>query len=156
MIHRWDRGRAEVDRLIAESRLTRVAANRELADHHIAQARGHLAAAAAIVAIDAPGAFTLAYDSARLSLAAVLINQGLRPRGEGAHAVLLEAVLAQTEPPRQAEFREFDWMRRLRNDTQYPDTDRPTAATDDVAQAIPAAQQILQRAVILIDNMPPY
>lgn len=156
MITRWDRGRAEIDRLIAASRLTRVAASRDLADHYLAQAADHLASAAAVAQLDASGAFALAYDAARLSLAAILINQGLRPRGEGAHAVLHEAVLAQTEPPKQAEFREFDWMRRLRNDTQYPDLDRPTAAADDVAQAIPAAQAILDRARVLLDHMPPY
>lgn len=70
--------------------------------------------------------------------------------------MLLEAVLAQTEPPRQADFRQFDWMRRLRNDTQYPDADRPIAATDDVMQAIPAAQAIRDRAALLLDHMPPY
>ena len=156
MIVRWDRGRAEIDRLIADSRLTRVAASRELADHYFAQASAHLVLAAQGVDRDPAGAFGLAYDAARLSLAAVLINQGLRPRGEGAHAVLLEAVLAQTEPPKQAEFREFDWMRRLRNDTQYPDLDRPTAAADDGGQAIPAAQAILERAALLLDHMPPY
>lgn len=156
MIARWDRGRAEIDRLIAESRLTPVAASRDLADHYLAQARAHLVLASQGADGDPAGAFGLAYDAARLSLAAVLINQGLRPRGEGAHAVLLEAVLAQTEPPKQAEFREFDWMRRLRNDTQYPDLDRPTAAADDVAQAIPAAQAILARASKLLDHMPPY
>ena len=156
MINRWERGRAEIDQLLAQSRLTRVAANRELADSYLAQARGHIAAAAAIADLDAPGAFALGYDAARLALAAILLNQGLRPRGEGAHAVLLEAVLAQSEPPRQAELREFDWMRRLRNDTQYPDVDRPVAVTDDVAQAIPAAQAIVDRAAILLEHMPPY
>jgi hypothetical protein len=153
---RWERGRAEIDQLLAQGRLTRVAANTELASSYIAQAKDHLASAASIRAIDISGAFTLAYDAARMSLAAVLLNQGLRPRGEGAHAVLLEALIAQLEPPRQNEFREFDWMRRLRNDTQYPDIERPTAASDDLDQAIPATQLIIDRAVTLIVNMPPY
>lgn len=156
MKNRWERGRAEIDQLLAQGRLTRVAANRELADSYLAQARDHLAAAATVIELDGPGAFALTYDAARLALAAVLVNQGLRPRGEGAHAVLLEAVTAQLEPPRQAEFREFDWMRRLRNDTQYPDADRPVAAAEDVAQAIPAALAILDRAAILLGHMPPY
>ncbi|TAJ48068.1 MAG: HEPN domain-containing protein [Herbiconiux sp.] len=155
-ITRWDRGRAEIDQLIQQARLTRVQPNRDLAKSFIAQARLHLAAAATLRTIDPAGAFTLAYDAARLSLAATLVNQGLRPRGEGAHAVLLEAVLAQLEPPKQKEIREFDWMRRLRNDTQYPDVDRPTARVDDVDQAIPAAEAILERAAKVIDIMPPY
>ena len=119
MINRWDRGRAEIDQLIHQGRLTRVAANRDLAASHLAQASTHLAAAATLRDLDPAGAFTLAYDAARLALAALLVNQGLRPRGVGAHAVLLEAAIAQLEPPRQPEIREFGWTRRLRNDTQY-------------------------------------
>lgn len=156
MIDRWDRGREEIDRLIGRSRLTRVAANRDLADNHLTQARTHLTAAATLRDIDPAGAFTLTYDAARLALAAVLVNQGLKPRGEGAHAVLLEVAIAQLEPPRQSELREFDWMRRLRNDTQYPDIGRASATVDDVDQAIPAAQAIVDRAAGLIELMPPY
>lgn len=156
MIDRWDRGREEIDRLIGRSRLTRVAANRDLADNHLTQARTHLTAAATLRDLDPAGAFTLTYDAARLALAAVLVNQGLKPRGEGAHAVLLEVAIAQLEPPRQSELREFDWMRRLRNDTQYPDIGRASATVDDVDQAIPAAQAIVDRAAGLIELMPPY
>jgi HEPN domain-containing protein len=133
-----------------------VAANRGLAENHLAQASTHLEAAATLRELDPAGAFTLAYDAARLALAAILINQGLRPRGEGAHAVLLESAIAQLEPPRQVEIREFDWMRRLRNDTQYPDLDRPSASSDDVDQAIPAARAIVERARLLLEAMPPY
>ena len=156
MIDRWDRGRAEIDRLIDRSRLTRVIANRGLAEAHLVQARTHLTAAATLRDLDPAGAFTLTYDAARLALAAILVNQGLKPRGEGAHAVLLEVAIAQLEPPRQNEMREFDWMRRLRNDTQYPDIGRASATVDDVDQAIPAAQAIVDRATRLIELMPPY
>ncbi len=156
MINHWQRGRAEIDQLIQQSRLTRVAANRDLAEGHLAQARTHLAAAATLRELDPAGAFTLAYDAARLALAGLLVNQGLRPRGEGAHAVLLEATIAQLEPPRQQEIRAFDWMRRLRNDTQYPEIERPSANGDDVDQAIPAAQAIVDRVAPLLDLMPPY
>ena len=122
MINHWERGRAQVDQLLQQSRLTRVAANRELAVGHLAQAATHLTAAATLRDLDPAGAFTLAYD----------------------------------EPPRQAEIREFDWMRRLRNDTQYPDIDRPSAGVDDVDQAIPAAKAIVERAMRLVDIMPSY
>ncbi|MDR1187858.1 MAG: hypothetical protein LBK95_10455 [Bifidobacteriaceae bacterium] len=153
---RWEQGRAEVDQFLADGRIIRVAPNRELADNYLTQARAHLMAAPAIVGLDAPGAFSLAYDAARLGLSAVLVNQGLRARGQGAHAVLLEVVLAQLEPPRQTEFREFTWMRRLRNDTQYPEADRPVALVDDVSQAVAAVGAMVERAAILVDHMPPY
>ena len=156
MINRWEKGRPDVDKLIKEGRITRVAPNRELAESYLAQARKHLAAAALVRSLDPAGAFTLCYDAARQALAAVLINQGLKPRGLGAHAILLDVVFAQLEPPRQKEIREFDWMRRLRNDTQYPNPDSASAAVDDVDQAIPAAQAIVDRVVHVFDVMPPY
>lgn len=156
MINRWERGRAEIDHLLKQGRLTRVAANRDLAERHLAQADVHLRAEAMLRDLDPAGAFTLTYDAARLSLAALLVTQGLKSRGEGAHAVLLEVAIAQMEPPRQTEIREFDWMRRLRNETQYPDVDRPSASVDDVDQAIPAARAIVHRATRLIELMPPY
>jgi len=70
--------------------------------------------------------------------------------------VLLDVVLAQTEPPKQQEFREFSWMRRLRNDTQYPYIDRPSATSDDLAQAVVAAKAIVDRAELLAAHMPPF
>ncbi|MDR0848560.1 MAG: HEPN domain-containing protein [Propionibacteriaceae bacterium] len=153
---RWEQGRASIEAMIADARLTQVQASSDLALQYIATARTRLEGVALIRQHDPAGAFVLTYDAARLALAAVLINQGLRPRGEGAHAILLETVLAQTEPPRQREFREFTWMRKLRNDTQYPDADRLTATEDDLAQAIPAASTIVERAAILIGHMPAF
>lgn len=156
MIARWEVGRAEIDQLIAQGRLTPVQASRELAEEYLDRATKHLTAAQAIHDIDAAGAFNLTYDAARLAMAAILINQGLRPRGEGAHAVLLEVALVQLEPPRQEELREFDWMRKLRNDTQYPDVDRAAAGIDDFNEALPAAQRIVDRATKIVAVMPPY
>lgn len=118
MITRWERGRAEIDELIRQGRLTRVIANRDLAKSHLAQADTHLTAAATLRELD--------------------------------------AAIAQLEPPRQTEIREFDWMRRLRNDTQYPNIDRPSASVDDVDQAVSAAWAIVDRAAQLIEAMPPY
>lgn len=155
-MNRWERGRGEIDLLLRQGRLTRVSANRQLANNYIADARKHIESAVAIKGMDPSGAFNLAYDSARMSLAAVLLVQGLRPSGEGAHAVLLEALLAQLEPPKQVELREFGWMRRLRNDNEYPALDTPRAAEDDIEEAIPAVRQIIERAATLVDVMPPY
>ncbi|OIQ82555.1 HEPN domain protein [mine drainage metagenome] len=153
---RWERGRATIDDLITTGRLTPVAANRELAESYLMQAKQHTISAEAIADDDPPGAFQLVYDAARKTLAAILVNQGLRPRGHGAHAVLLEVVVAQLEPPRQEAFREFDWMRRTRNDTEYPEADKPIATDDDVRNALPVIREMIARAEVLIPNMPPY
>jgi hypothetical protein len=153
---RWEQGRAEIDELLRQAQLQRVPANPALAEHYLALGRDHLVAADMVKYVDTPGAFALTYDAARLALGALLIVQGLRARGEGAHVTVLQAVLAQCEPPRQSEFREFAWMRRLRNDTVYPDFSRAMATRDDVEQALHASTQIIARAEVLVGVMPPY
>jgi len=155
-VKRWEQGRAQVQQMLDDNRLTPTHASPELAQSYIDTARRRLLAVESIQEIDPAGAFVLTYDGARLGMAAILINQGLRPRGEGAHAILLEVVLAQLEPPRQQEFREFAWMRRLRNDTHYPDVDRPLAGPDDLAQAMPATLAIVDCAEQVIPHMPPF
>ncbi len=156
MILRWEQGRDGIDGLIARGRLTPVTPNRELADILLAQARAHLASGAAITTSDPVGAFTLVYDAARKALTAILANQGLRPGGDGAHAVLLEAVMAQLDPPLGAIFRPFSWMRPLRNHTQYPTPEHPMARAEDVDEAIPAAAAMIDAAAKVIDQMPAY
>jgi hypothetical protein len=97
VILRWEQGRSTVDALLARGQLTRVAPNSELAKSMLHQARAHLTSAALVVENDPTGAFVLAYDSARKTLAAILVNQGLRAGGDGAHTVLLDVVLAQLD-----------------------------------------------------------
>jgi hypothetical protein len=156
VIVRWEQGRGVVDDLLARGRLTRVTPNRDLAGTLLDQASAHITSAAAIVEADPSGAFVLAYDAARKALTAILVNQGLRAGGDGAHAVLLDVVRAQLDPPLGAVFRPFAWMRPLRNHTEYPSTDHPTATADDVREALPAATTIIDAAAKVIDQMPAY
>jgi len=156
MVTRWEQGRATLEQLIHDGRLARVPASAALATHYLVQAERHLLSSRTLASKDPVGAFGLAYDVARLSLASLLIVQGLRARGEGAHAVLLEAALAQFEPPPQREFREFQWMRRLRNESQYPDLESARAHPDDVEQGIVAAEQILRKAQLLMGILTPF
>lgn len=156
MILRWQQGRDTVDDILARGRLTRVTPNRNLADTLLAQARAHLASATTVVDADPAGAFTLVYDAARKALAAILVNQGLRAGGDGAHAVLLDVVMAQLDPPLGATFRPFTWMRPLRNHTQYPAPEHPTAQVDDVQEALPATAGMIDAATKLLDQMPAY
>lgn len=89
-------------------------------------------------------------------MGAIFANQGLRARGVGAHATLYEAVRAQLHPPLGPVVDPFDWMRRLRNSTEYPDLDKPIANDADLAEALPAAQKILDAARTMLDRMPAY
>lgn len=152
----WNQGRAVIDQLLKEQRLERVMASRGLADAMIAQAQSHLDSAAAVAASDSAGAFQLAYDAARKALAAILANQGLRPKGLGAHYTVYDAVKAQLHPPLGPVIDPFNWMRSLRNSTEYPSVETPTASPDDVTEAIPAARKLIDLARRVIDQMPVY
>ncbi|CAN5475384.1 hypothetical protein BH10ACT7_BH10ACT7_17680 [soil metagenome] len=156
MTPRWNEGRAIVDDLLSSGRLTRVAPNRELADDYLRQARQHISSAETLVDSDPEGAFQLAYDAARKSLAAVLVNQGLRASGAGAHMTVHEAVRAQLGSARTAVMDEFGWMRRLRNTTEYPATGEKPADEHDVREAIPAAEQFIDTAEAVLDLMTAY
>lgn len=146
-----------IDALIAEGRLQVVHPNGELAELMILQATRHLASARTVSEIDPVGAFQLVYDGARNALAAILLNQGLRPKGgDGAHAVLLTATRAQLHPPLGADLDAFDWMRRTRNESEYPTTDAPVASAEDVEEALPAAERIIEIAVTVLPRMPVY
>ena len=153
---RWEQGRAQVDRLIAIQRVDRIAPNRPLAERLLVQAAAHVDAAVAVLQVDAPGAFQLSYDAARKALAAILVNQGLRAKGDGAHMTLLEVARAQLHPPLGSVLGQFDWMRRLRNDTEYPDGRRQVADASDVEEAVPVARQFIDLATRLLDEMPVY
>ncbi|MCG2798019.1 MAG: HEPN domain-containing protein [Cellulomonas sp.] len=156
MIARWEQARTTIDALLADRRLERVAPSRELADALVDQAQRHLATAAGSVSADPTGSFQLAYDAARKALAAVLANQGLRSRGEGAHAVLLTAALAQLDPPMGRDLRQFDWLRRTRNSAEYPMPETPPIMSGDANDALPLSQAIVAIAERVIPNMPVY
>ena len=156
MIAYWEQGRTTIDALLADRRLERVAPSRELADTLLDQAHRHLETAAGNVESDPTGCFQLSYDAARKALAAILANQGLRSRGDGAHAVLLTAALAQLDPPMGRELRQFDWLRRTRNSAEYPMPETPPITPGDATDALPLAQAIVAIAERVVPNMPVY
>ena len=156
MIAYWEQGRTTIDALLADRRLERVASSRELADTLLDQAHRHLETAAGNVGSDPTGCFQLSYDAARKALAAVLANQGLRSRGDGAHAVLLTAALAQLDPPMGRDLRHFDWLRRTRNSAEYPMPETPPITAADAKDALPLARAIVAIADRAIPNMPVY
>jgi HEPN domain-containing protein len=152
----WPVGRATIDQLLGEGKLTRVTANRPLADDYLRQARQHVASAALLATSDPEGAFQLAYDAARKSLAAVLVNQGLRASGMGAHATTYESVRAQLGQATPSVFQQFTWMRKLRNTTEYPDVGEKPADGADADDAIGFAASFIEIVEKLLDEMPPF
>lgn len=131
-----------VEQMVANRRLERVDPNIEHARAVVQTAERHLSTARMLAETDDQGmAFTAVYDGARKALTAVLAIEGLRVRPVGgAHRNTGTAAAVFVDDP---SLDEFDWMRQVRNATEYPDLDRPTATAQDVAEAIGAAGAIV-------------
>ena len=127
----WPTGIETIKALIAAGNLQKVAPSLTSAQGFLAQAAGHLDSAQSVSETDPTGAYSLLYDAARKSLAAVLHAQGLRATSKGGHYAIQEAISAQfTKPPPRDAFRPFGRLRRTRNQIEYDDITPITA--DDV------------------------
>lgn len=153
---RWEQGRATIDELLARRHLERVPANDEHAGRLLEQARRHVVSARALCYADPELAFTAAYDAARKALTALLAVQGLRPTSAGGHLCVYQASLAQFDPPLGRKIKPFDWMRRTRNDTEYPRAESPEPHRDDVNEAVSVATEITALSQHLLLQLPPY
>jgi hypothetical protein len=156
VINRWEQGRAEVDALLNGGYLQKVKPDRKLAELYVEHAKLHLAASRQTLDIDPTGSFQLAYDACRKSLAAVLENQGLRATSKGGHRAVEDALRAQLVPPLGKQLNDFGWMRSLRNASEYPSFELPTADEDDALKAHPIAGEMIDLAERLLDQMPVY
>jgi hypothetical protein len=153
---RWNQGRAEIDRLIADGELQRVPASREHADRLLVQARKDLASAEMLLDTNSKRAYESLYDAARMALTAVLENEGLRPTSRGGHIAPYTAVTAQLDPPMGAALRPFDRMRRTRNRSEYPSFTTPEVTSDNVRADLPIARSIVQVCESVLDQMSPF
>jgi hypothetical protein len=97
-------------------------------------------------AVDPEGAFQLLYDSARKALQSVLFTKGLRvrrpPRGNHYTYVLV----SRTNLVDQEVWRPLNWMRELRNETEYWEPDGIAAKYEDVIQALAFVSKMLDDA----------
>lgn len=153
---RWNQGRTEVDKLIADGELQRVPPNREHADQLLLQSRKDLASAELLLDSNPKRAYESLYDAARMALTAVLENEGLRPTSRGGHIAPYSAVIAQLDPPMGAILRPFDRMRRTRNRSEYPSFTTPDVTPDNVRADLPVAESIVEVCGSVLDEMSPY
>jgi hypothetical protein len=153
---RWNQGRAEIDKLIADGELQRVPPNREHADQLLSQARKDLASAELLRGDNPKRAYESLYDAARMALTAVLENEGLRSTSHGGHIAPYTAVSAQLDPPMGAVLKPFDRMRRTRNRSEYPSFTTPDVTADNVRADLPAATAIVEICVNVLDEMSPF
>jgi len=153
---RWNQGRTEIDKLIADGELQRVPPNREHADQLLVQSRKDLASAELLLDSNPKRAYESLYDAARMALTAVLENEGLRPTSRGGHIAPYSAVIAQLDPPMGAILRPFDRMRRTRNRSEYPSFTTPDVPPDNVRADLPVAESIVEVCGSVLDEMSPY
>jgi uncharacterized protein (UPF0332 family) len=146
---RWPRGEAEIERLLSLKHLqavTGAAANvRPLLD----KAHRTLGTAASIASTDPDSAFVLAYDAARYAATALLTEQGLRPTTAGGHVAVESAIRAQFGDG----FRNFGFLRRRRNELEYPSAATTTSDVEEATEAVAKSRSIIEAADQLLPNL---
>jgi YD repeat-containing protein len=149
----WPTGIETIKALLASNSLQKVSPSKDAATAYLAAAAKHLDSGLLVAAFDADGAYTLLYDAARKSLAAVLQAQGLRSTSKGGHYAIQEAIAAQfTKPPPRDAFRSFGRLRRARNQIEYDDISSITA--EDVRADAEVVRSLHAMAVQLVNVLP--
>lgn len=147
-------GNKSVTYLIQKRDLEMVEPNLHGALRLFDQSSAHLRSASQIIDGDAGGSFQLSYDAARKSMTAILLIQGLRHTSQGGHLAVEHAMTAQF--PEIVDFAALRWMRPLRNQTEYPTPNRPTASYEDALQGLEAATRIVRAAQNLAREVEPF
>ncbi len=138
-----------MERLRSRGAIHDVEIDQRAIDRLLEDAKLHLRTARAALDEDLSGAYQLAYDAARKSLTSLLLSRGLRVKGAGAHAALVEACRILFPEAAGAEvFARLERMRRTRNQAEYEgrDFDRAEVLHDvGTAEAVVAFVQALLR-----------
>lgn len=129
-----------LEELHADGLIEPVEADESTIGQWLGDAERHLAAAEAISELDPAGAYVLAYDAARKSVAAVLLQSGFRVRARpGSHQALARFARDLGERHGEASLTRLDRLRRNRNRAEYGSR---TFGADEVAEAITTARAI--------------
>ena len=129
-----------LDDLRNQGLIETVAADQAVAAQWLGDAERHLKAAKAVADLDPSGAYVLAYDAARKSVAAALLMAGYRVLSRpGAHQALARYADSLANQTREKAFSRFDRLRRNRNRSEYGSK---TFGKAEVAEAIDTARSI--------------
>ena len=139
---RWTRGEEVIERLLEASQLDALARSASDGSAVLEQARRRLQVAEAALAIDSDGAYTNAYDAARLAATALLAQQGLRPTVAGGHRAVEEAVVAQFGQG----FARYSVLRRRRHELDYPNATYSEASDQEAQDAVRTARLFVEAA----------
>lgn len=149
----WERGRADIERLLRDGELERVTPSTDVAIRLMDDAQAHLRLATKGLSDDPSGVLQLAYDAARKASAALLAVQGLRSTSRGGHIAVIDAVRGQFgESSAMDTFGKIHRLRRRRNDSEYPDMDSPGVTEEDARQALATASEAHEAAKRLLES----
>lgn len=149
----WERGRDDIERLIADGEIERVTPSDEVGARLLSDSDAHIALASKGIQDDPAGALQLSYDASRKASAALLAVQGLRATTRGGHIAVIDAVKKQFNDRGGMEvFGRLHALRRRRNRTEYPDLDSPGVNEDDARQALETARATVDAAKRLLDS----
>jgi hypothetical protein len=132
----------DFDDLTARRLIESVEGDERLAKEWIEAARRHVQAAQAVESIDPAGAYVLAYDAARKSVAAVLLTTGYRVTSRpGSHEVLARFAKTLAKDTGEPALEHLDRLRRNRNRSEYGSR---TFGAAEVREAIQIAATIVE------------
>lgn len=141
----WARGRATVDKLLAEGGLEPVTGAAADGTTWLISAGALLASARREAGRNPEAAYVLAYDAARKASTALVVQQGLRPKTTGHHVTVEQVVRAQFGGP----FDRYGALRRRRSEIEYPQHPGDDITAAEAEDAIAAAQAIQDAATAL-------
>ena len=129
-----------LDDLRDQGLIEKVTADRAQAAGWLEDSQRHLKAANQIAELDPSGAYVLAYDAARKSVAAAMLMSGHRVLSRpGAHRALADYANWLATKTGEQTLTRFDRLRRNRNRSEYGSR---TFGKAEVAEAIHTAQAI--------------
>lgn len=134
----WARGSDEIDKLLEVGDLKRVTGADVGTPALMERARQLVASARGLLHSDPVTAYVVAYDGAKHAGSALLAEQNLRSSD---HVTIERALVAQFGPP----FSRFGYLRRRRNELDYPVT------ADDFADE-QEAQKAIEYSIEIVDN----
>lgn len=146
---RWQLGQAEVQELLRAGDLQKLTGEAANGERLLAKASTTLETARSAIQSDPDSAFVLAYDAARQALTALLAHQGLRPTTKGGHYAVEQAARAQFGQG----FRQYGALRRRRNELEYPERPGDDADIEEAAEAVEKAQEVVNAATGLLDQL---
>ncbi|TDD66355.1 hypothetical protein E1262_22390 [Jiangella aurantiaca] len=138
-----------MERLLKEGRLEPITGAAAAGDMHLQSARAMLASAEREADHNPEAAYVLAYDAVRKAATGLLAQQALRPRQNGHHVTVEEAVRAQFN----GDFHEMAALRRRRGEIEYPIAPGDNVTSEEVADAIQVSARIVAAAGTILPTL---